>query len=91
MAAHLYKSKILFHRAEIVITASRNHTFATTVTPSNNVPIEPVSKCSPIPIKATQHYAKLLDSRLATDMDLLQHKLQVKFDLANSRSGQIIV
>lgn len=42
------------------------HTFATTVTLSNNVPIETVSKMlDHTNIKTTQHYAKILDLRLA--------------------------
>jgi len=41
------------------------HTFATTVTLANNVPIETVSKMlGHTNIKTTQHYAKLLDTRI---------------------------
>jgi len=49
------------------------HTFATTVTLANNVPIETVSKMlGHTDIKTTQHYAKLLDNRIASDMDKLE-------------------
>ena len=52
------------------------HTFATTITLSNNVPIETVSKMlGHTSIKTTQHYAKLLDTRIANDMQTLQRKL----------------
>jgi len=52
------------------------HTFATTVTLSNDVPIETVSKMlGHTSIKTNQHYAKLLDTRIANDMQTLQRKL----------------
>lgn len=54
------------------------HTFATTVTLSNNVPIETVSKIlGHTDIKTTQHYAKLLDTRVASDMGKLEERLNV--------------
>ena len=52
------------------------HTFATTITLSNDVPIETVSKMlGHTSLKTTQHYAKLLDVRVANDMQTLQQKL----------------
>ncbi|MFN8288033.1 MAG: site-specific integrase [Chitinophagales bacterium] len=52
------------------------HTFATTITLNNGVPIESVSSMlGHRYITTTQHYAKLLDKKLATDMELLQSKL----------------
>jgi integrase len=45
------------------------HTFATTVTLQNGVPIESVSKMlGHTNIKTTQHYAKVLDSKISQDM-----------------------
>lgn len=53
------------------------HTFATTITLSNGVPIESVSKMlGHTNIKTTQHYAKVLDTKLSHDMGLLRNKLQ---------------
>ena len=53
------------------------HTFATTVTLTNGVPIESVSKmlghCS---LKTTQIYAKIVNDKLAEDMANLSTRLQ---------------
>ena len=52
------------------------HTFATTVTLSNGVPIESVSKMlGHKSIKTTQHYAKVLDNKVQGDMAILKEKL----------------
>lgn len=52
------------------------HTFATTVTLLNGVPIESVSKMlGHMNIRTTQHYAKVLDIKVSEDMRLLREKL----------------
>ncbi|ATN07287.1 MULTISPECIES: site-specific integrase [Weeksellaceae] len=49
------------------------HTFATTITLSNGVPIESVSKMlGHKNIKTTQHYAKILDQKVSEDMSNLK-------------------
>jgi len=54
------------------------HTFATTVTLSNGVPIETVSKLlGHRDLKVTQVYAKILESKISNDMMELQKKLDV--------------
>ncbi len=54
------------------------HTFATTVTLSNGVPIETVSKMlGHKSIRITQHYAKIIDKKVSEDMLLLKEKLTI--------------
>ncbi|HAI41584.1 MAG TPA: recombinase, partial [Maribacter sp.] len=53
------------------------HTFATTVTLSNGVPIESVSKMlGHKSLRTTQHYAKILDRKVSEDMKILKAKMQ---------------
>ena len=55
------------------------HTFATTVTLNNGVPIESVAKMmGHTSIKTTQIYAKVLDHKISSDMQQLQNKLTIK-------------
>ncbi|MCB4234556.1 tyrosine-type recombinase/integrase [Kaistella anthropi] len=63
--------KLTFHCAR--------HTFATTVTLGNNVSMESVSKMlGHKSIKTTQHYAKILDSKVSQDMGSLKLVLEKK-------------
>nr|WP_319398234.1 site-specific integrase [uncultured Carboxylicivirga sp.] len=53
------------------------HTFATTVTLANNVPIETVSKLlGHQNLKTTQIYARVIEQKVSTDMLQLEQKLQ---------------
>ena len=52
------------------------HTFATTVTMMNGVPIESVSKMlGHKNITSTQHYARIVDEKVGSDMKILAEKL----------------
>ena len=53
------------------------HTFATTITLAKGVPIETVSKMlGHTNIKTTQIYARITDSKIGNDMQVLAGKLQ---------------
>jgi len=56
-----------------------HHTFATTVTLANGVPIETVSKMLVhTSIKTTQIYSKIVDSKISDDMKVLNGKMTAK-------------
>jgi site-specific recombinase XerD len=60
------------------------HTFATTVTLTNGVPIETVSKMlGHTSIKTTQIYSKVVDTKISSDMSILSIKL-------SSPAGQLV-
>lgn len=55
------------------------HTFATTITLTNGVPIESVSKMlGHKDLRTTQHYAKIVDRKISDDMKELKEKLDLK-------------
>ncbi|PNW27417.1 site-specific integrase [Formosa algae] len=55
------------------------HTFATTITLTNGVPIESVSKMlGHKSLRTTQHYAKIVDRKVSEDMNILREKLNNK-------------
>ena len=63
------KKNLTFHLAR--------HTFATTVTLSNGVPIETVSKMlGHTKIATTQIYAKVIEKKISEDMALLKKRLE---------------
>ena len=67
-ALHIRK-KLSFHAAR--------HTFATTVTLANGVPIETVSKLlGHHKISTTQIYARVVDTKISNDIDVLRTKLR---------------
>jgi site-specific recombinase XerD len=63
------KKRLTYHLAR--------HTFATTVTLNNGVPIETVCKMlGHKHLKITQHYAKTLDLKISADMQVLKSKIE---------------
>ncbi len=65
------KKNLTFHMAR--------HTFATTITLSNGVPIETVSKLlGHTKIATTQIYAKVLEQKVSEDMQILRNKISFR-------------
>jgi site-specific recombinase XerD len=65
------KKNLTFHTAR--------HTFATTITLNNGVPIETVSKLlGHTKIATIQIYAKVIERKVSEDIGLLKHKLKQK-------------
>jgi site-specific recombinase XerD len=57
------------------------HTFATTVTLANGVPIETVGKMlGHASLRSTQIYAQVVRAKVSEDMDILKNKLSIKSD-----------
>jgi site-specific recombinase XerD len=66
-----FQKQMTFHTAR--------HTFATTVTLLNGVPMESVSKMlGHTNLRTTQHYAKILDVKVGEDMQRLRNRLRAK-------------
>lgn len=76
MNAYLYEMAGICGINKAITYHTARHTFATTITLNNGVPIETVSKMlGHKNLKTTQHYAKLLDKKVSEDMMLLGSKL----------------
>ena len=68
------------------------HTFATSITLSNGVPIESVSKMlGHKNIKTTQHYAKILDNKVSNDMEVLRSIFKNETILTKNNQTKSIV
>jgi site-specific recombinase XerD len=75
MNAYLKEIADLCEISKKFTTHTARHTFATTVTLTNGVPIETVSKMlGHKNLKTTQHYAKILDRKVSEDMKALREK-----------------
>ena len=67
------KKNLTFHMAR--------HTFATTVTLTNGVPIETISKMlGHRKLTTTQIYAKVLERKVGEDMEILRNKLEMPIE-----------
>lgn len=76
MNAYLKEIADLCHINKNLTFHLARHTFATTITLTNGVPIESVSKMlGHTSLKTTQHYAKILDRKVSEDMQILKSKL----------------
>ena len=69
-------------------THTARHTFATTVTLANGVPIETVSSMlGHNNIRTTQIYAKVLEKKVSEDMKLLRDKFSIVSNSVNIKTG----
>jgi len=72
------KKELTFHMAR--------HTFATTVTLTNGVPMETVSKMlGHTKLKTTQIYGKIVDSKVSNDMGQLRNKYAGQLDVVKDK------
>lgn len=72
------RKNLTFHMAR--------HTFATTVTLTNGVPIESVSKMlGHTKLTTTQIYAKVIETKVSDDMNQLRSILKIKNSITNSK------
>jgi site-specific recombinase XerD len=79
-AACKIKKELTFHMAR--------HTFATTVTLTNGVPIESVSKMlGHTKLQTTQIYARILDKKVSGDMQALREKFKLKANVVEMKTG----
>ena len=61
---------------KVITFHSARHTFATTITLSNGVPIETVSKLlGHTKLSTTQIYARVLETKVSADMLVLKEKM----------------
>jgi site-specific recombinase XerD len=88
MNSYLKEITDVCHIGKEITFHTARHTFATTVTLSNGVPIETVSKMlGHKDLKITQHYAKIVDRKVSDDMKLLKQKFALKSVGNDSMTG----
>jgi site-specific recombinase XerD len=79
MVAYNLRLKKVAKSCEIeknISSHAARHTFATTIALTKGIPIETVSKMlRHTSIKTTQIYAKVINSKIGSDMDMLAEKL----------------
>ncbi len=65
------------------------HTFATTVTLTNGVPLETVGKMlGHKNFRTTQHYAKIVDRKVNEDMKMLQEKMAAEMKMTDKKNSK---
>jgi site-specific recombinase XerD len=75
MNAYLHEISAICGITKEMTYRTARHTFATTITLTNGVPIETVSKMLGLKnLRTTQHYAKILNQKVSQDMSQLRAK-----------------
>ena len=83
--AYLKEIAAICEVTKTLTTHTARHTFGTTVTLSNGVPIESVSKMlGHKKISTTQHYARVLDIKVSEDMKKLKNRLRSESQIATN-------
>lgn len=80
----------LLSLAFLLLMHTSRHTFATTVTLANGVPIETVSKMlGHTNIQTTQIYARVIDTKINNDMEALARKLNARSIIRQSETTAV--
>ncbi|GAB2972491.1 site-specific integrase [Mucilaginibacter puniceus] len=92
MNAYLKEIGDLAGIEKVLTTHIARHTFATTVTLENDVPLETVSKMlGHTKLTTTQIYAKMKDKKVNRDMQALKARLRVNVEIAEDKLEEELV
>ena len=88
--AYLKEIQTLARIEKILTFHVARHTFATTVTMMNGVPIESVARMmGHKSIRTTQHYARIVDSKIGNDMTELASKIGARLTLSPAMQSHL--
>ena len=89
--AYLHEIAKICNIKKKITTHIARHTFATTVTLSNGVPIETVSRMlGHTRLATTQIYAKVLEKKVSEDMQLLKEKMNQQKQVQKEKNKDVI-
>ncbi len=89
--AYLKEIQTLARIEKLLTFHVARHTFATTVTMLNGVPIESIAKMlGHKNIRTTQHYARIVDAKIGNDMNELASKIGSRLNTANVMRTQAV-